>query len=92
MRYVVTIGMLLPIACSEPPLPVTGTTTPASTNTPNPIPEGPLREATFDSATGMVENASFTNSGITITIRRIEWVPQSGLWLDIVERRFAELV
>ena len=79
--------MLLPIAPNQP---VTGTT-PASTNTPNPIPEGPLREATFDSATGMVENVVH-NSGITITIRRIEWVPQSGLWLDIVERRFAELV
>ena len=92
MRYVVTLGMLLPIACSEPPLPVTGTTTPASTNTPIPIPEGPLHEAKFDAATGMVEPASFSDSGITMIIRRIEWAPQSGLWLDIVERRFAELV
>ena len=52
LRYVVIIGMPLLIACSEPSPPVAGTTTPASMNTPIPIPEGPLHEATFDAATG----------------------------------------
>ena len=92
MRYVVIVGMLLLIACSEPPPPVTGTATPAFMNTPIPIPEGPLHEATFDAATGTVETVLFTDSSITMTIRRIGWVPQSGLWLDMVERRCAELV
>ena len=92
MRYVVIIGMPLLIACSEPPPPVTGTATPAFVNTPIPIPEGPLHEAKFDAATGMVEPASFSDSGITMIIRRIEWAPQSGLWLDMAERWCAELV
>ena len=92
MRYVVIIGMPVLIACPESPLPVNGSATPAFMNTPIPNPESPLREASFDAATGMAEPASFSDSGITMTIRRIEWAPQSGLWLDMAERRCAELV